>query len=299
MTTRRQFLASALAGSSGLGLSSSLQAIEPIQRVGKSHLRLSLAAYSYRQYLDLNRKPKPEMTLADFIDRAAELGSDAVELTAYYFPETTPAYLAGLKGRCTRLGLDISGTAVGNDFCVPDPAKLKAQLGMVKTWVEHSARLGAKTVRIFAGKVAKGDSEEKALARCTEAIQEACDHAARHGILLALENHGGVTATADQLLAIVKGVKHDWFGVNLDTGNFHTADPHADLARVAPYAVVVQLKTEVFPRGKPGEEADLKKLTGILREANYRGYVALEYEAREEPKTAIPRTMEQLKKLMG
>ena len=38
-------------------------------------------------------------------------------------------------------------------------------------------------------------------------------------------------------------------------------------------------------------------LFGILRAVNYRGYVALEYEAAEDPKTAIPRYVEQLMKL--
>src|SRR5262249_59592817 len=99
-------------------------------------------------------------------------------------------------------------------------------------------------------------------------------------------------------LAIVKAVKHDWFGVNLDTGNFHTPDPYADLAKAAPYAVVVQVKTEVHPQGKKTEEADLKKVTDILRKANYQGYVALEYEAKEDPRTAVPRAIAELKKLM-
>src|SRR5437868_10433291 len=135
------------------------------------------------------------MTLDDFIDTAAQLGLDAVEPTAYYFADTSPEYLAHLKGKCTRLGLDVSGTAVSNDFCTPDPAKLKGHLDHVKRWVEHASRLGAKTIRIFAGQVAKGDTENKARARCVEAIQEACDHAGKHGVYLALESHGGITAT--------------------------------------------------------------------------------------------------------
>jgi sugar phosphate isomerase/epimerase len=274
------------------------RAIEPIARNGKPKVKLSLAAYSFRQWLDLKKPREPRMTLADFIDFAAAQDIDAVELTAYYFPETTPDYLAGLKARCTRLGLDVSGTAVGNNFCTPDPAKLKAELASVKAWVEHTSRLGGKTIRIFAGSVAKGDSEEKARERCVAAIQEACDHAARYGILLALENHGGITATPDQLLAIVKAVKHDAFGVNLDTGNFHTPDPYADLERVAPYAVTVQIKTEVSPAGKGTHEADLGRLIEILRKANYRGYVALEYEAKEDAKVAVPRHLAALKKLL-
>src|SRR4051794_5716273 len=101
------------------------------------------------------------------------------------------------------------------------------------------------------------------------------------------------------MLAIIKAVKHDHFGVNLDTGNFQTADPYADLERIAPYAVVCQIKTEVHPVGKGVQEADLPRLLDILRKANFRGYVALEYEAKEDAKTAVPRALAELKKRMG
>ncbi|HJT78426.1 MAG TPA: sugar phosphate isomerase/epimerase family protein, partial [Gemmataceae bacterium] len=264
--TRRQFLRSALATGTGLALTAApAAAIEPISRTGKSHLRLSMAGYSFRQYLDLKRKPKPPMTYDDFIDLAAGLNLDAVELTQYYFPETTPEYLAHLKGRCTRLGLDVSGTAVGNNFCTSDPDKLRQQIAMVKQWVEHSARLGAKTMRIFAGNLDKGDTVEQARSRCVEAIQESCDFAGKFGIFLALENHGGIVATPEGMLAIINRVKHDWFGVNLDTGNFRGRDPYAELTQIAPYAVTVQIKSEVQPAGMKAQPADLKRLTDILR----------------------------------
>jgi sugar phosphate isomerase/epimerase len=292
MPTRRRFLQSAVAG---LALTSTAAAIDPIRRPGKPHIRLSIAGYSYRKYLDLK---KPSMTYDDFIDTAAAMDLDAVELTQYYFPETTPAYLAHLKGHCTRLGLDISGTAINNNFCTSDPAKLKEQHKHVRDWVEHTSRLGGKTVRIFSGGVDKGDTEDKARARCVEAIQEACEFAGKHGIYLALENHGGISTTIDQILRLVKEVKHDWFGVNLDTGNFRSPDPYADLVRLAPYAIVVQLKTEIQRTGQKKEDSDLPRLIGILRDAHYRGYVALEYEADEEPKSAIPRHIEALQKLV-
>ena len=293
--SRRRFLQSAIAAGAACGLAGApAAAIEPIRRVGKPNIRLSCAAYSYRKYLDLK---KPTMDLDGFIDLCAEMGLDAVELTAYYFAQTTPEYLAHLKSKCTRLGLDVSGTAVGNDFCVTDPAKLAAQKKMVRDWVEHTSRLGGKTIRIFAGRAEKNDTEDAARARAVEAIQEACDYAARYGIILALDNHGGITATAAQMLAIIKAVKHDAFGVNFDTGNFHTDDPYADLARIAPYAVVSQIKTEVHPKGKR-EDADLKRLLDILRSTGFRGYVALEYEAAEDPKTAVPKGIEALRRAL-
>ena len=294
MTTpsRRRFLQSALAAGAIYGLPGAA-AIEPIKRVGKPNIRFSCAAYSFRQYLDLK---KPTMNLEGFIELCAELGLDAVELTAYYFAQTTPEYLSLLKSKCTKLGLDVSGTAVGNNFCVTDPKKLAEQKQMVRDWVEHTSRLGGKTIRIFAGNVEKTDTEEAARGRVVESIQEVCDHAAKYGVILALENHGGITATAEQTLAIVKAVKHEAFGVNFDTGNFHTEHPYADLVKIAPYAVVCQIKTEIQARGKQKEEADLKRMLDILKGANFRGYVALEYEGAEDAKTAVPKALAALRK---
>src|SRR5687768_12852803 len=95
--TRRQLLAS----SALLAVPSLLPAIEPIRRTGKPHFRLSLAAYSFREYLDLKKK---DMTLDDFTELAAGYGVDAIEPTAYYFGDTSREYLVRLKARCTRLG---------------------------------------------------------------------------------------------------------------------------------------------------------------------------------------------------
>jgi sugar phosphate isomerase/epimerase len=293
---RRDWLGTTAGAVCALAWPRNASAIEPIKRIGKPNIRLSLAAYSFRQALDLKKK---EMTLFDFIDLAATYPLDAVELTAFYFAETSPEYLAQLKGRATKLGLDISGTAVGNNFCVPDSGKLKEQIESVKKWVEHTSRLGGKTIRIFAGNVAKGDDEQKARTRCIAAFEEACDYAGKYGIYLALENHGGITSTPDQILGLVKAVKSDWFGINFDTGNFNTDDPYSDLAKIAPYAVVCQLKTEIHLKGKKKEDADLARLIGILKDVNFRGYVALEYEAAEDAKVAVPRALAALRKLIS
>ena len=133
---------------------------------------------------------------------------------------------------------------------------------------------------IFAGNLERGDTEERRSSRVLTAFQEVCDHAGQFGIFLALENHGGI-GTPEQMLTLVRAVKSDWFGVNLDTANFHTADPYADLARIAPYAVVCQIKTEV-QRGRAKEQADLRRL-GILRAANFRGYVGAGIRSRRRP----------------
>lgn len=279
-------------------LLSSLAALPVLAREARPGMRLSLAAYSYNRHLNLKGKTKPTMTLEDFIDEAAKMKLPAVELTAYYFRETTPEAMKAIKARVDKHGMVVSGSAVGNDFCWPDDTKRTAELDMVKRWTEHTAALGGRTLRIFAGSVKKGDSEASAVKRVIDMIGKAVEFAAKHKVILALENHGGITATADQLLTLVKPIDSPWFGVNLDTGNFRTPDPYSDLARLASRAVNVQLKTEIFPGGKR-EEANLEKLIGILRKAEYRGYVALEYEAAADPREAVPPIIEKLKKLLA
>jgi sugar phosphate isomerase/epimerase len=294
--SRRHFLAASASLAAGGTLANVASAIDPIKRPNSTpELKLSLAAYSFRQFLDLK---KPTMTLFDFIDTAAELPLDAVELTSYYFAETSDAYLKKLEAHAQRKKLAISGVPVGNNFCLRDDAKRKAEIQKVKDWTARAAKLGAKTVRIFAGNLEKGDTLAEAQKRVVEATEECCEAAGKLGIYLALENHGGITDTPEHLLDLVKPVRSQWLGVNIDTGNFRTPDPYADIAKIAPYGVVSQVKTEVSPGGKK-QEADLGRVVKILKEANFHGYVALEYEASEDPKVAVPRHIKELRKLIG
>jgi sugar phosphate isomerase/epimerase len=293
MLTRRSFLTAAAAlrlrsGLAGFG-------IEPIRRHGAARMKLSLAAYSFREML---AGPKKSMTLDDFVDRAAMWDLDAVEPTSYYFPDPpTPEYCRRLRRRAFLLGLGISGTAIRNTFTHPPGPDRAREVAHVKRWIDLAVDLGAPTIRIFAGDLQKGTTEAQAREWCIQAIQECCEYAAPRGVMLALENHGGIVSTVDQLLSIVKGIESDWFGVNWDSGNFRSADPYRDLARAAPYAVVAQIKTEIWPNGVR-QQADLARVIGILRESGYRGFVALEYEADEDPFVAVPRHLEELRRLI-
>ena len=271
--------------------------MDPIKRTGKPHMKLSLAAYSFREAL---AGPKKSISLDDFVELASSYDLDAIEPTSYYFPDPpTPEYCRALRRHAFLQGLSISGTAVRNTFSRPPGPALDKDIDHVKRWIDLAAELHAPTIRIFAGDLPKGVSEADARRWCIDAIQRCCEHAATRGITLALENHGGIVTTPDQLLAIVREVESDWFGVNFDSGNFHGADPYADLAKIAPYAVVAQVKVEIGAGQGPRGQADLARIIAILRDANYRGFVALEYESKEDPKTAVPRHLAELRKLIG
>ncbi|MGQ0635834.1 MAG: sugar phosphate isomerase/epimerase family protein [Planctomycetaceae bacterium] len=296
--SRRHFLEAALAGGLMVGSSVASRALaaRPVERNGKPHMKLSLAAYSFRQQLT---REKTAMTLDDFVRLCADLNLDGVELTSYYFPKDFgDDYLIHLKQLTFRLGLDISGTAIANDFCLPPGPERDQTLAHTRKWIDHAAVLGAPVIRIFAGNVAAGDTVETALEFCIAGINECLEYAKKKGVCLALENHHGVTSTPEQMLKIVAGVRDSpWFGVNLDAGNFRTPDPYGDLAKIAPYAVNAQIKTDIFPSGRK-EETDLARVVKILSDAGYRGYLVLEYEGEEEAPRAVPRHIDALRKLV-
>jgi sugar phosphate isomerase/epimerase len=258
--------------------------------------KLSLAAYSMRQFLDLK---KPTMKLEEFIEKCVEWGCDGTELTEYYFPKpVTPEYVTKIKRIAIKAGLPITCTPIGNTFTLPPGEARDRQIAAMKQWIDISAELGSPAIRTFAGGVQKGSNEEEARKHCIECLNISLEHAAKRGVFLALENHGGIVATAEGMLAILQAVKHDWLGVNLDSGNFHTPDPYGDLEKIAPYAVTCQLKCEISPKGGKKEDADYGRIVGIMRKANYRGFITLEYEAAEDPLTGIPKHLEAIRKVL-
>lgn len=269
--------------------------IEPILREGPARLLLSLAAYSFRDFFrDSSHRQNtkagaaPELDLFQFMDYCAAHGCLGTELTSYYFPkEISDEFLLRLKRHAFQRGLAISGTAVGNTFTSPSAERRAQEVRSVKQWIDRAQLMGAPHIRVFAGS-AETVAPKEARKYAIDALQECCAYAGSKGVSLGLENHGGIVARADDLLEIVKAVDSPWFGINLDTGNFNSADPYEDLARCAPYAVNVQWKTEIQRSGKSKELADFDRLAAILRKARYQGYVALEYEAAEDPWKAIP-----------
>ena len=279
-------------------------AIEPFQRPGAPRLLLSLAGYSFRDYMkdsthkrDKQADPAKQIDLFQFVDYCADHGCTGTELTSYYFPkELTTDYLIRLRRHAFLRGVAVSGTAVGNNFAQPKGARRDQEIADVKQWIDRAAILGAPHIRVFAGSP-DGISKEEALELCTAALQECSDYAGTRGIMLGLENHGGIVSEPADLLKIIRGVKSPWLGVNLDTGNYFTEDPYGDMTQLAPYAVNVQIKPEIGRRrdGRVQKEpADLPRVVKIIRDANYQGYLALEYESAEDPWTAVPRLLKQL-----
>jgi len=257
-------------------------------------MKVGSTSYSYRKYLTSG-----EMTLENFLDKAVEIGLDCVDLTAYYFPTTDDEYLNHIKKYAYLNGLDITGTAVGNRFTHVEPEKRAEAVQMVKEWVDISVTLGAPCIRVFAGGVPEGHTFEESLKWTAECLEECLEYSKPRGVIIALENHGGITSTAEQVISILKAVggsylEERWLAVNLDLGNYR-GDPYGNIEMTAPYAVTTHAKTDVYVEDIGRQDADFQRIVKILDNAGYKGCLSIEYEGKEEPMTAMPKFVKYLK----
>lgn len=256
-------------------------------------MKIGCCAYSYREALT-----RGEMSLPDFIRSCAELGLDGVELTGYYFPDTSRATLNSLKRLCFRMGLQVSGVAMRNQFTLPDAEQRKAEVEKVKQWIDIAVALGAPFLRLFADRYPEGVSEATALEWALECFRQVLPYAEAQGVTLALENHGGLTATAEKTLRFVHALKSDYFGLLLDCANF--PDQHyRQIEMLAPHAVNVHAKTHFRTAQGNYVELDYERIFAILKQAGYRGYLSVEYEYTDPPAQAIPRFAKKLLALRG
>jgi sugar phosphate isomerase/epimerase len=257
-------------------------------------LKISLNAYSFNDPL-----AKGDMSLDGLLEFCSTHGFDAVDLTGYYFPgyPTVPSdeYIYHVKRMAFRLGLDISGTGVRNDFTEPDPSKRKLQVALVKNWIDVAAKLGAPVIRIFSGvQNPKGFSRAEVEAWMVRDIQECVAFAQTRGVIVGIQNHNDFIRTADDVLGIFKKVKSEWFGLVLDIGSYQTGDVYSQVKETAPLAVNWQIKENVFVDGKE-VATDLDKIFAIVKGSGYRGYLPIETLGAGDPKIKVPKFLEKVR----
>ncbi|MCM2369184.1 sugar phosphate isomerase/epimerase family protein [Aporhodopirellula aestuarii] len=293
----RRHLLQTFAAAMTAGVALPIHANERFRRINPRIKGISLSAYSLRPHMQWwkGKRTSGKMDMLGFLDYCADLGVEAAELTSYFFPAPLDkSYLNKVKRRAHVLGIDISGGAMGNSFAYePQSEEGRSASGHFRSWIDHFADLGAPAVRVFAssGKP-KQATEEQVIENVVANLEIALPYAEKRGVMLGLENHD-ILKNIDHLVRILGQIDSPWLGVTWDSANLEpTPDPYAELARIAPYAITAQLKVMTNVNGKP-TPADLPRLLQILKDAQFSGYVVLEYEEKEDPYEAIPKFLTQ------
>ena len=276
------------------------------KKMPDTHIKLALNAYSFNDLLIGKGQPdnKPTLTLPELLDWCAVQNIEAIDVTGYYFPGypgvPSDEYIYELKRKAFKLGIDISGTGIKNNFASPDPAVRKADVERAKQWIIVAEKLGAPVLRLFAGEIPKGyeNKWDEVAGWMIECYKECAVFGAQHGVIIGIQNHGDMLQTADQCIKVVKAVNSKWSGIILDTGNFKVKDPYTDIEAVIPYTTNWQVKESVFELGNP-IKTDIPRLIKIIKKSGYRGYIPIETLAVKgvpyDPYKLVPALLKDLK----
>ncbi len=314
-TSRRSFLTTAAMGAGALTMPAAIAAAPAGPR---PKVQLAISSYSYWHFRE------PKVSIEQVVERASALGVAGVDVLHRQMdiPEKEPltadhrAYLSRLKRHALRHGVGYCCLSIHQDFVDPDPAFLTRQVEHTLKCLEIAASLGAGVLRINSGRwntipdfddlmkargdepVLPGHTEDEGFKWCIDSLRRCVARAAELGVVLAVENHWGLSRTPAGQLRIVDAVPSPWVGALMDTGNF-LENPYDKLAAIAPKTVFVQAKT--YPGG--GEwytlDLDYPRIAGILADVGYSGWVSLEMEGKEAAATAVPKSIAQLRKAFG
>ena len=255
-------------------------------------LKTAICAYSFRAAL-----AEGSLTYLDLVDMAVENGVDGLDSTVYWFPaDGLDAFLVEFRRKAYLAAVELPSIAIRTDLCREGRREQEREVAWLRHWTDVSYRLGSSHIRVFGGKVPEGKAEDEAAGWVAEILKRAADYAADRGVVLGLENHGGITSRAERIIQIVRAVDHPNVGINLDTGNFRS-EPYEQIEMCLPYAVNSQFKVQIRDEAGNHMPSDWDRIVGMFAKAGYRGYMALEYEAREDPFTAVPRHLARLKEL--
>lgn len=299
---RRKFLlgsASVVAAAATLGSAAPDASAAPNKKMPR--LFPGCCAYSYRKYLEHG-----PMTMEDFIDTAVKLRITSVDMTTYYYKSTEPAYLASLRHLALKKGVLFSGTSCGVSMVEPDPTRRAQTVPDIKKWVDVTDALGASHLRVFASRRANfanratplpdGVSRKQAMDWIVEAMKPACDYAGKKGIVIAIEDHSGITQSADTCLEIMHRVGSPYAGINLDITHFRPrATIYDQIKACLPYATGTIHVRDVFDDDKT--PIDLDRVWRMFAEAGTRGFPSAEYQGAEDPKTGVPKLTEKIRAL--
>lgn len=267
-------------------------------------IRLSCLSLSFQ-----NQFRQGRMDMFSFIKYARSLNLDGMDPHFQHLVRLDRLYLKQIRRAALDNGLTIASMPVSTEFG-RDAARVPAEIEKARVAMEAGMYLGAPILRVFVGSAPSPDKTEEAFKRGVDALHRCAEIGADLGIVVALQNHSGLTSTGDDMLRFYKAVNHPNFTLLLDTGHFtgrdgpngpkmegHTYDNYyKSLEQVAPIAPFVRVKLYEVDQSGRERYIDYDRVFNILRGVHYNNFVSLVYEGKEDEMSAIPRGVNFLRK---
>ncbi len=203
------------------------------------------------------------------------------DMKGMFEPDISDDEIEQAKQLVSSYGLKYASFNGGGDFMVEKD--IDKEIAVCCESIDKAAKFEPEVIIVFAGWQDRDD--DKVYEQVSSALKQIAQYAAKYNLTVALENHGGLTRTAEQINRILDGVKEDNIGVNYDPANFlmYGEEPLEALKTLKHPIVFTHFKSLKIVDGKK-QYCRLKE--GIidyipilqLLDKTYDGFYAIEYE---------------------
>ena len=223
-----------------------------------------------------------------------------------------------INSAVSKYGLTLASLSMSNDFNQEDAQQMRQQVDSVRQWIAVAAELNVPVSRIFGGHIERQDrfdDDVKASGRqrILDGLGQVVSEAEKYGVVLALENHGGLPCLAAEQVEVIEQINSPYLKATVDVGNYLVGGQEGQVgtAIAAKHAAYVHFKDykkvpdNSLPWGwtighcNVGDgEIDLPACVKALDQAGYHGFAALEFEGQDE-ENGISRSIEYMKKILS
>lgn len=218
-----------------------------------------------------------------------DYGLEAIELSSQLFADKIKdhAYLTEFKRRADDAGVKILLIMVDGEGALgdPDEAKRKQAVENHSKWIDAAKLYNCHSIRVNAETPGTGTPDEQA-DRAADGLRQLTAFAAKNGVNVIVENHGGLSSNGAWLAGVMKKVNLSTCGTLPDFGNFELGngqqyDRYQGVAEMMPYAKAVSAKAMDFDAEGNETRTDYRRMIKIVLESNYRGFLGIEYEGEQ------------------
>ena len=248
---------------------------------------LACETYSFREMI---RVGKLDMTTIPAFYK--EQGIKGISYNDMFFKTVDDAFLDQVKAAVKKADRVVTCYVIEGNLAMADETKRKAQIDLDKQRMRAAKRLGAPVVRINVGNTGKEGADDTAgVDRVIAAFNsELVPLAKELNIKISMENHGGVSKTAANIVKIIKATDPKWVGSLVDFGNFPAAVRYEEIQAVVPFALVTHVKVNEFDEKGEAKDYDFPRVLKMLKQVKYKGPISIEYEGKGDPVEGVQKS---------
>jgi len=234
-----------------------------------------------------------ELDVAGFLLKCGKLKVDAVELCDLTIRSRRRDYLSSLDRLLKKNVIRLQAVAIRNDFSSPNHAANLKSVEHVSRWIKVASFLSAPVVRIWSG---DNSAEDKAFYRIKSCVKKIMPLAEKLKIMVAMENHGGMSLNPDNLVRLVAQIRSPYFGSCPDFGNFRPGDRYSGFSKLLKCAFHIHAKSHEFNKAGTEKTIDYQALITTIKKSSYENYLSIEYEGNHNELRGTQQTIDLIKR---